>query len=313
MFDPTPYEPTEAEMLERITLITGKDTSAAYTKILKKFKYYFPASVDEAKHMLGDAAKLLEALSVQDNIAAQGYKDALIEVERNKVVLKRMQIQDSSFMTKVLHYIETEQQLFFTEIRVALTLNQRNPLSMIGHVKYQRRSHFSQTFGQIGGSIAVNFTLPSMLSKRFDDSRFSPAPAAPSPAPSPSPGGGRQRPKRKQRKEEEDGPKRNPKAWWKKKPDNDSPAWDIPGGKSYIHYFDQDTDSGRKNFTLITSIEHFHHQNSWDSKGLCPLYLASGQCDSNCRRTHTTKARLLDGNHSATIAAIDGAFAAIYK
>jgi hypothetical protein len=86
MFNPTPHNPTEAEMALRLeSLVEDSKASAQdWIKTLKRFKYYLPTTVDEADHMMNNAIGFLTLLAGHsDCIAARGYSDAFKAVKEN--------------------------------------------------------------------------------------------------------------------------------------------------------------------------------------------------------------------------------------
>ncbi|OEU12035.1 hypothetical protein FRACYDRAFT_245162 [Fragilariopsis cylindrus CCMP1102] len=273
MFNPTTHNPTEEEMMGRLESLVQdpKSLGKEWGTILKRFKYYFPKTVDEMDHMITAAVDLLCLLSGNNkSIAAKGYIDAAVAVKAHRLDFKHQQVKDPAFLTKVLYLIEVEQQRVYQQLEATYLAEPIFPLVRLQHLVTQRSITFNSLMPMLCGPIQYTVLLPAILSTRLAGTK-APAAAksqkkkAASPAPTEK--------------------SRGYKSWWKTKPVNDSVNWSIPSGKSYSDYFN-DSDKGRANTAKIENLQFGHHKDEANPCPLCPTYMAEGTCDPKCHNAH---------------------------
>jgi hypothetical protein len=298
MFNPTPNTPSEEEMAVRLESLVqdSKASAAEWIKTLKRFKYYFPTTVDEAGHMMNCAIDFLTLLAGHpDCIATRGYTDALKAVKEHRQAFKVKQTEDDSFLPKILYLVETEQQHIYAELQGACLSHPDFPLTSLSHLVNQRSLRFQSMFPTMIGPFLMQIKLPPMLSTRFNAVHV--PPSAPTPkkkvAPKTPP------------------VERGVKLWWKEKPTNDSDNWNIPTDKIYSEYFNE-SDQGKSNQARIEGHQVGHHKDESNPRPLCPKYLAAGACATTCQNAHITRKRL-QATYPALVPKIDAMFSSIYQ
>ena len=299
MFNPTTHDPTEEEMMGRLESLVQdpKSLGKEWGTILKRFKYYFPKTVDEMDHMITAAVDLLCLLSGNnESIAAKGYIDAAVAVKAHRLDFKHQQVKDPAFLTKVLYLIEVEQQRVYKQLEATYLAEPIFPLVRLQHLVTQRSIAFNSLMPMLCGPIQYTVLLPAILSTRLA------GPKAPAAAKSQKKKAASPAPTEKSR---------GYKSWWKTKPVNDSVNWSIPSGKSYSDYFN-DSDKGRANTAKIENLQFGHHKDEANPRPLCPTYMAEGTCDPKCHNAHIYRNRLQTKSPSLATK-VDNTFADIYK
>ena len=241
-------------------------------RVLAKFDYYFPKSVDQGKRMLDNLIHFLELLTCRKGIASAGYRHGRYILERYLDKFETAQDSDPHFISKFLHYLDSCFYSFCDELE--RYEGEDEPLYRARRkLRDWMEDDIDETFKQFKRhGHRPSLLLPMMTEQ--DGAVDSDGERGPTKQPDETP------------------------EWWKVNP-SPLPELKVKPGRSIGRLFASNNPEGKSNREKLPKVPH--HQFRHSSRSLCLKY-QDGQCTAKCRNSHIPGAKV-SSDHKAKLIA----------